>query len=202
MKNFLLSRILRHPLSRLSFLTLTILIVYRTYADSKHPTPLIASPTAKYAIQTIVERPLGPITPTNDDLILNLRFEYMRWHEADIIRNRDAWKHWINHTYPLLPSFNDAHKHMQKNMGIRLRKRGVAIFVGNMEMLVWLKANVGLLRKYGCHLPIEVWGFRGELEQRGYDEITKLKGVEIRFADDPMNFLPLERGNKGGYHVK
>ncbi|RKO89811.1 mannosyltransferase putative-domain-containing protein [Blyttiomyces helicus] len=165
--------------------------------DEPTSAPIIASSTST-ALATPTSHPPtphlpGPCKPSNNDYLL-LPPDFSPWTDEDIDVKRREWQSWLSAEFPTRAD------PVQKG-------RGIVIFIGTPAHLHFLNTSVAMIRRYGCRLPIEVWSFRREFENQSDRDAVVAMGSEdapvfYRFAEDEGNYLPMERGEGDGYHIK
>ncbi|KAJ3128718.1 hypothetical protein HK098_003710 [Nowakowskiella sp. JEL0407] len=122
--------------------------------------------------------------------------DFTPWNETDIAQKRLEWHKFISQDFPnKYPTFsNAAWKYGMKGRGI--------IFTTTSNSMYFLLTSITILRRHGCHLPIEVWYFKVELNSTHISAINSLNNlggsVKLRQVDDPDIYLPIKRGTALG----
>ncbi|KAJ3120732.1 hypothetical protein HK098_004272 [Nowakowskiella sp. JEL0407] len=150
----------------------------------------------------------GPCLHNNDDFV-HKRTGLKVYSEREIGGRRRQWQSFLLHEFPKpTNSFEFASRHLGNNGLREFNGRGIVMTVGIPKHFHVLKANIQILRKNGCDLPIEIWCFEDEFNEDMRQLILKNAqvgvedDVQLRFADDKRNFLPLDRGTGPGFHIK
>ncbi|KAJ3124205.1 hypothetical protein HK098_001320 [Nowakowskiella sp. JEL0407] len=128
---------------------------------------------------------------------------------VEINSRRREWQKWLRDDFRKdFKSFDEANTELERNQGFAMKKRGIVIVFGIPGLFKFFERNVKFLRESGCNLPIEVWSFKGELDDETIKKIhkmsTKKAPITTRVSDDPKNFVPMTRGDEKekGYHIK
>ncbi|RKO93587.1 mannosyltransferase putative-domain-containing protein [Blyttiomyces helicus] len=148
----------------------------------------------------------GPCKPSNNDYLLR-EDDFKKWTDEDIDAKRRDWQSWLSDEFPKRADYDAVSSGLAAAGRPAMQGRGIVIYIGKPSHLPFLNTSVSMIRRYGCRLPIEVWSFQREFEKQGDRDAIEAMGtpdapVTYRFAEDPRNYVPMERGKGDGYHIK
>ncbi|KAJ3129085.1 hypothetical protein HK098_002677 [Nowakowskiella sp. JEL0407] len=151
----------------------------------------------------------GPCLPSNNEYTMSGKRNFTRWKEEEILQARRDWQDFMEYEMPKkYQTYEDALKIAKiKGLGGSVN-RGIVMTMMESQVL-YIITSIKILRGYGCFLPIEIWTFAGDMHEETMAPILKLSlpnsPITFREAEDPRNYIPLERGDEESglaYHVK